>query len=543
MRVLLLLLFALPAWGATHYVDPDAANGGSGSQSSPYNELSDITIGAGDTILVKANSILPAQTLTVTSTANVVVGIYGGTERALIDCNNAVNYGLDITQSDEFNFGDIDVRGCLVNNVLVGLSGSGTIDAYFSDMDASDITATQGSNYVTGNSFHAAGAAGAIGRLNVTYTDVTCSNVSGHCWDQRSEVFSTHYRSICNGAGIGRSYGAHCFTSSPRIQSWTNSWTLASGTTYYRARVTNVEQEYAMCGRGGSVGDFCAVQQAADDTTLSAGEWSKWANGVGGCASTNGCIAVNYGFDPNTSAGNFSEIKNARFPNGATYIGVEATGALSSAGGSVEGDGIVCDDLTANCVISSGTRSHHNDRNGIQLRQTVGARLRGFIADHNGGVGVLSQASIDSEAVNFVTHGNNLGFRVNTDYEKTMVVRNAVASLNTQNWVIDPQAVSGVTQSNNVSYAGTNANDNFTPALTSNPLYSGGSDPTTAEGFRPLATSPLIRAGVCFLSVGCAYPDFEGRAQTIPPTIGAFSGAGVDAPVERTTAPERTVRP
>lgn len=81
-------------------------------------------------------------------------------------------------------------------------------------------------------------------------------------------------------------------------------------------------------------------------------------------------------------------------------------------------------------------------------------------------------------------------------------------------------------------------------SVEADPQFLGGANPETPEGFRPLATSPLIRAGTCYLSVGCSYPDYEDRAQTTPPTIGAFSGAGVEASApDRTTAPERTPRP
>lgn len=493
------LVLSFPAGAATHFFDPTVADGGTGSEASPYNQFADATLANNDTILIKAGTTMLGQTLTVTNLSNIVVGIYGGTKRALIDCNNAVDFGIDIEQADEFSFGDIDIRRCRINNVRIDINTSGTVDVYLSDMDASDITVPQGSNFTTGNSIHATGSVGAlIGRLNITYTDVTCSNVSGHCWDQRQEVFTRHVRSKCNGAGIGGAYGAHCFTSSPRSQQWTTGWTLDTGSTYYRNRVFSGDQEYALCGRGGTVGDNCLAKQAANDTTLNVGEWTTWANGTGPCVNGAGCVAVNFGIDPNTTSGNFSEVRMARYQNGVTYIDVEAQGAVTSGkvpNGGAEGDGIVCDDLTANCLILSAW-SHDNYRMGVQLRQTVGARLYNVLSTNNAGPGILSQASVDTGVYNFTTAFNQIGFRVNTDHEKTMVVRNGVADSNSQNFVIDPQAVAQVTQSNNVSYNTTTANDNFTAASSLQPLWEGGLRPTTWKGFRPKSGSDLCTGGL-----------------------------------------------
>jgi len=54
--------------------------------------------------------------------------------------------------------------------------------------------------------------------------------------------------------------------------------------------------------------------------------------------------------------------------------------------------------------------------------------------------------------------------------------------------------------------------------LTAGPQWVGGPTPTTAEGFRPNAGSPLIRAG----TPTSAKYDFRGRRFNIPPSIGAY---------------------
>lgn len=54
------------------------------------------------------------------------------------------------------------------------------------------------------------------------------------------------------------------------------------------------------------------------------------------------------------------------------------------------------------------------------------------------------------------------------------------------------------------------------------PLFVGGTSPATAEGFKLRASSPLIRAGTCPLSVGCASHDFGNRRVRVPPDSGAW---------------------
>lgn len=45
---------------------------------------------------------------------------------------------------------------------------------------------------------------------------------------------------------------------------------------------------------------------------------------------------------------------------------------------------------------------------------------------------------------------------------------------------------------------------------------------------RPMATSPLLRAGTCFLATGCIYPDFRGYRSRVPPDIGAYQRTSGD---------------
>lgn len=54
------------------------------------------------------------------------------------------------------------------------------------------------------------------------------------------------------------------------------------------------------------------------------------------------------------------------------------------------------------------------------------------------------------------------------------------------------------------------------------PGFVGGLIPTTAAGFKLNSNSALIRAGVCYLSSGCAAPDYAGRRAFVPPDVGAY---------------------
>lgn len=59
--------------------------------------------------------------------------------------------------------------------------------------------------------------------------------------------------------------------------------------------------------------------------------------------------------------------------------------------------------------------------------------------------------------------------------------------------------------------------------ITTDPLFVGGLHPTHPKGFRLRHNSPLIGAGTCVLSVGCAPRDYLGRRHRVPPNIGAYA--------------------
>jgi hypothetical protein len=66
--------------------------------------------------------------------------------------------------------------------------------------------------------------------------------------------------------------------------------------------------------------------------------------------------------------------------------------------------------------------------------------------------------------------------------------------------------------------AGGSLFSNYDILASGDPQFLGGTNPTTAEGFRPNAGSPLIRAG----TPTSAKYDYRGRRFNVPPSIGAY---------------------
>jgi hypothetical protein len=80
------LLFSSPAYSASYYVDADTANGGDGSESTPWNELSDITCNGDEVYLQRGDSW--AETLTLTNPCTIYA--YGTGEKPIITGADAV---------------------------------------------------------------------------------------------------------------------------------------------------------------------------------------------------------------------------------------------------------------------------------------------------------------------------------------------------------------------------------------------------------------------------------------------------------------------
>jgi len=98
----------------------------------------------------------------------------------------------------------------------------------------------------------------------------------------------------------------------------------------------------------------------------------------------------------------------------------------------------------------------------------------------------------------------------------------------------------GLVSGGTVDFAGwKTASSQDAASISANPQFLGGSSPTTAEGFRPLPSSPLLGAGS---PLGAKY-DYEGYRFGNPPNIGAFVNNGPNSYSRRSNYDRRTTFP
>lgn len=94
---LAICLLPLNVWAADIYVDGSAADGGNGSQGSPYNQLLDINESDGDTIYFKKGTTIGFTLAGGQAWAidhdNVTVTTYGSGDMPVIDCGNSAISG------------------------------------------------------------------------------------------------------------------------------------------------------------------------------------------------------------------------------------------------------------------------------------------------------------------------------------------------------------------------------------------------------------------------------------------------------------------
>ena len=213
--------------------------------------------------------------------------------------------------------------------------------------------------------------------------------------------------------------------------------------------------------------------------------------GDGGGTDDNGLMADNYCYFPLVTGYSsitkplYSDVPNTRFlrnfVSGGAF-GIYALGASSIVDGNIlvgqtnRGIDVVDTTTTGNKIVTNNT--------------VMGADSQCF---HIGGAGNTAEVY------------NNSAVDCDTGY-----VKNATPT---------------ITQSNNAVYnSTTNESGGFgTIEVTGNPLFVGGTSPTTAAGFKLTAGSPLRRAGTCIPgNIQCIRPDYRGYRARIPPDIGAY---------------------
>ena len=172
----------------------------------------------------------------------------------------------------------------------------------------------------------------------------------------------------------------------------------------------------------------------------------------------------------------------------------------------------------------------------------------------------------DSSALSKATNNTIMG----GTYSIRMVDSNEAGTNATTGWVIDNNILSGastellhtdVTASNSNTFANNDFVGSGTVATYNNTTYTASSisavDATRINNVSPQfaggcgvtswstdcklsGASALRRAGACFLTGSCAYPDYRGRLGWTPPDVGAYQSTSGDEATARTAASART---
>jgi len=172
--------------------------------------------------------------------------------------------------------------------------------------------------------------------------------------------------------------------------------------------------------------------------------------------------------------------------------------------------------------VGIGFRGSWNASN-VYSNIVVGVRGYCMFASNGGGAYVPTGNAVanntfsecDDGAVR-LTHGTTWAFANNVNNAMSMAIVSDVGTTGTYSHAISSSAMTA-------TFGGTWTSANPT---TTDPQFLGGTSPTTAEGFRPNAGSPLIRAG----TPTAAKYDYRGRRFNTPPSIGAYELPAVTAP-------------
>jgi len=166
--------------------------------------------------------------------------------------------------------------------------------------------------------------------------------------------------------------------------------------------------------------------------------------------------------------------------------------------------------------ISGARRGVRINANSIKVRSNI------IVSAQDAGIDWDSSATTGIEIVNntlFGGAGHGID-NVQTTGSSITVSNNSISGFTGTGLKLTNKT--GITESNNNAYNnGTNFSVSGGEAASdtqSDPLYAGGPNPTTAEGFKPFATSPLCGAG---------YPtpakyDYANKRLGNPPNIGAY---------------------
>ena len=528
--ILFLSLFANSVWAATFYIDPTCATPGdgtgqtcSGGATDPFDQWADVTWTAGNSYYQKAGTVA-AETVTVgttgTSGNQITVGAYGTSsdaEYAKVDCASTRANGITSQGKQYVTIQDFEVYGCTGNgishvaNSTRNSTGSKIYRVYVHD------NGTNGAIFAT-----------VVGSDPAASTDVEIDGCIAENNGQHGCAFTTAATNpiLENCTATGNSHAASgwgCYIS-PRARTITSGWTQVSGTVY-NVTVTAGEGIDKVIWPSRTPGSGPYVLTQGTFGSLTADQWA-----VSGTT-----LQTNIG---NPNAGNVIIVI------GASIGGTIRDSAAYAQSAAFDGIGIGCDLAAEDCIIER-VQAWGNPGAGIECNVCKNPTVRSSIAWNNGTYG-LSLPTIEGtgKAQNLTLSGNTTSqiFTTRIYTGQTVTLTNnalyggaaAVTGASIGGTVTDDYARHG--NQSGTAYSGVTAGANSAAAA---PRFLGGTSPTTAEGFRPLSSSPLLGAGS---PLGAKY-DYEGYRFGNPPNIGAFVNNGPNSYSRRSNYDRRTTFP
>lgn len=663
LRALCLLLFALPCWGATYYIDCAAASNGSGTVDSPFNALASLTwasieTGDDDVLGRAGTTCIGALNVQASGTSNnlIELGVYDsagnqitdGSARWTIDGNNANVKPCEITSRSWVRARGIDCKGSstATDEGNVHIRQSDDITWHYSTITAGTGTNRNGllinrgnrvdARYITANGFLQHGAflympaagtytgisvrdstfdGGALYGMrvacdvsNITAPSLTISGntatgngTGANGWGFRSNCPLPAATISNNNFSSNLQDGIELGTLSGLVADYDYSGGVVSGNTLQRNCQFGLHgisaRNYRISGNSAS---FNGCDDATDFSTGIELVDNSGARETGAQAGTLGAL-TGAGVSFQTTSGPFdaADVGEVIMANNTTNPGAALVTAVADANNATV---TILRDFTSTTVASgwllvrapynvtiegntaTGNYNYIADSSeGIGIRlddNTLLSRVMGNFVSLNEGRGIAYNGPFNVIAANILIR-NGAAFRgtptgghfeiggggvansvfgnsiavggLGTTGERNGITDNSAANTSTDirdNAVMGPgtAAIERVDTVSSVSFNGingaftrnvqdtsSNAETQTAGEVTADFLWTGGAWPYTPDDVRPKNGSPLIRAGQCYLAVGCAYPGYGDKAQSIPPTIGAQSGAA--AAVDRTARP------
>lgn len=517
ISLLLLVLFALPAWGAEYYVRPACANNGNGTAEDcassgggvgAYNVMSSITSTAdGQVELARGNTVWligsqtaawnPGGVATGDGASDFILrgdhpagagGFDGQGAIAILTqvggaSRNNITYrslylrnatgncsvvGNGTNSNSNINFIDIDIDGCGSSGIqltgpIAGMSIDGVSCAEIGDTDDEAVSCV--------NATPAAG----VSITGLVVDDIACS---------------------------GNSKGRYCVNLYPPTT-------------------------------GGATGTV--VSPKVSNVTCSGVFWLacvNWQNDVDDAEVWNVTTAADFRAPVGIHFGGQGTIGACPVTTDRAYVhDVYLSGGERNSAQPGDASGFFPDECSAGWV-GERIRATDNDLAGIYLNDSTGGTLRASVAWGNGDNALHIHGVSDGNTfvnnvfsgMNPFGNGSDQGSDVvqqDTDAGNTTpnVLRNNVI-LGNANKCMDVDGSSAyVTESHNDIFGCPTLVEGFaqTTGLSADPLFVGGTSPTTIDGFRLKPNSPLIGAGV----VGAKY-DYDNTRCGNPSNIGAF---------------------